>query len=156
MNNRPKRRKSDDNPYTLEIINNTNIVIFKDSRNKIQTIEVNDEVYNQMNQFELEDISQMHKIDKYIERFTLSDEIISKRSVKIPESIEDIVERNIINESIKREISILPTTQKRRLKLYYFNNMSFEEIARLEGCTKMAIKFSVNIALEKITKKIKK
>ena len=96
MNNRPKRRKSDDNPYTLEIINNTNIIIFKDSRNKIQTIEVSNEVYNQMNQFELEDISQMHKIDKYIERFTLSDEIINKRSVKIPESIENIVEKNKI------------------------------------------------------------
>lgn len=156
MNNRPKRRKSDDNPYTLEIINNTNIIIFKDSRNKIQTVEVSNEVYNQMNQFELDDISQMHKIDKYIERFTLSDEIISKRAIKKPKSIEDIVEEDITYECIKREISVLPPTQKRRLKMYYFNNLSFEEIARLEGCTKMAIKFTVDIALEKITKKIKK
>lgn len=33
--------------------------------------------------------------------------------------------------------------------------MTFEEIAQEENCTKMAVKFSVDIAIEKISKKLK-
>ena len=34
MVNRPKRRKSNDNPYMLKVINNTYFIIFKDINNK--------------------------------------------------------------------------------------------------------------------------
>ena len=51
-----------------------------------------------------------------------------------------------------RAISELPEIQKRRLILYYFQGLTYEQIAEMEGCTKRAVKFSVDIAVEKLKK----
>ena len=156
MNNRPKRRKSNDNPYTLQIINNTYVVIFKDGSRKEQVIEVSEEVFNQMDKFELEDISQMHKIDKHIERFELSEESINVRSINSSiDTTSDFVEKKIINEKLRDAISSLPEFQKRRIIKYYFYNKTFEEIAKEEQCSKVAIKYSIDSAIKNISKKIK-
>ena len=156
MNNRPKRRKSNDNPYTLQIINNTYVVIFKDGSRKEQVIEVSEEVFNQMDKFELEDISQMHKIDKHIERFELSEESINVRSINNSiDTTSDFVEKKIINEELRDAISSLPEFQKRRIIKYYFYNKTFEEIAKEEQCSKVAIKYSIDSAIKNISKKIK-
>ena len=156
MNNRPKRRKSNDNPYTLQIINNTYVVIFKDGSRKEQVIEVSEEVFNQMDKFELEDISQMHKIDKHIERFELSEESINVRSINSSiDTTSDFVEKKIINEELRDAISSLPEFQKRRIIKYYFYNKTFEEIAKEEQCSKVAIKYSIDSAIKNISKKIK-
>ena len=53
-------------------------------------------------------------------------------------------------------ISKLPETQRRRLLLYFFGELSYEQIAKLEGCTKMAVKGSVDIALKKLKKLFEK
>ena len=45
--------------------------------------------------------------------------------------------------------------QRRRLKLYFFDELTYEQIAKLEGCTKRAVKFSVDIAVEKLKKNFK-
>ena len=156
MNNRPKRRKSNDNPYTLQIINNTYVVIFKDGSRKEQVIEVSEEVFNQMDKFELEDISQMHKIDKHIERFELSEESINFRSINSSiDTTSNFVEKKIINEELRDAISSLPEIQKRRIIKYYFYNKTFEEIAKEEQCSKVAIKYSIDSAIKNISKKIK-
>ena len=42
--------------------------------------------------------------------------------------------------------------QKRRLILYYFQGLTYEQIAEMESCTKRAVKFSVDIAVEKLKK----
>ena len=36
--------------------------------------------------------------------------------------------------------------------MYFFGEMTYEQIAALEGCTKRAVKFSVDIAIEKLKK----
>ncbi len=155
MNNRPKRKKSNDNPYTLQIINNTYVVIFKDGNSKKQIVEVSEEVFNQMDKFELEDISQMHKIDKHIERFNLSEESINNRAINDNNyTTFDIVESKIMKEKLKNVISSLPNIQKRRIIKYYFYNMTLEEIAKEEQCSKVAIKYSIDSAINKISKKL--
>ena len=53
---------------------------------------------------------------------------------------------------LHRAISELPEIQKRRLILYYFQGLTYEQIAGMEGCTKRAVKFSVDIAVEKLKK----
>ena len=64
------RNKDKYNPYTLDIDEETNtyIVEFKDTKNIIHRVEVSEKVYEAFDRFELEDISQIHKIKKYIER----------------------------------------------------------------------------------------
>ena len=59
-------------------------------------------------------------------------------------------------EELKDIINSLPEIQKRRLKKYYFEDMTLEQIAKEENCTKRAVKFTIDIAIEKISKKIKK
>ena len=43
--------------------------------------------------------------------------------------------------------------KKRRLIKYYFYDKTYEEIANEEKCSKRAVKFSIDIALGKISKK---
>ena len=75
----PKRRKSKDNPYTIIIMDNKYYLKFNDSKNNLQMVELDIEIYELFNQFELEDISQMHKVDKHIEHFEAYEESIYKR-----------------------------------------------------------------------------
>ena len=65
----PKRRKSTDNPYTIVVNNVRNIYIvsFKDGTNKLNEVEVSKEVFDVFNDFELNDISTMHKDRKHID-----------------------------------------------------------------------------------------
>ena len=56
---------------------------------------------------------------------------------------------------LKKYINELSDIQRRRLKKYYFEDKTFEQIAQEEGCTKRAVKFSIDIALEKISQNFK-
>lgn len=58
----------------------------------------------------------------------------------------------VTDAQLHRAISELPEIQKRRLILYYFQGLTYEQIAEMEGCTKRAVKFSVDIAVEKLKK----
>ena len=49
----------------------------------------------------------------------------------------------------------LTDVQKRRFCLHFFQGLSTRQIAKLEGCTKRAVKFSVDIAVEKLKKNFK-
>lgn len=157
MKMRPKRRRSKDNPYILQYDECTNIytVSFKNSNNIIVTTDVDKSIYEAFDKFELEDLSQMNKYDNHIEHFEVYEENLYKRSVFKPMSIESIVEKKIMLEKVKKHMNELPQIQKRRLKKYYFENKTFEIIAKEEKCTKRAIKFSVDIAITKIYQKMK-
>lgn len=157
MDKHKKRNKDKYNPYTLEVDETNEIytVIFKDSNNIEQRIVVTKEIYDAFDKFELEDISQIHKIRKHIEHNEVYEETLFHKSIVSSMSVEEKIEQKILYEELKETINELNDIQKRRLKKYYFDNMTFEEIAKEEHCTKRAVKFSVDIALEKISKKIK-
>ena len=61
--------------------------------------------------------------------------------------------RNIILNDLYTAISELPKIQRRRLILYYFVGLTYEQIAEMEGCSFQAIAKSVTIA-EKNLKKL--
>lgn len=158
MVKRPKRRRSKDNPYILECDSNKCIytVSFKDSNKNIQTIEINELIYKELDNFELEDLSQMNKYDKHIEHSELYEETLYKRAMEKTISLEIIVEKRIILDELRKHIFELPDIQRRRLIKYFFEEKTFEKIAIEENCTKRAIKFSVDIAIKKISEKMKK
>lgn len=150
MKIRPKRRKLKDNPYILEENFGTYKIIFKDSIGKKQCINISIELYQVFDKFELEDLSQLNEYDNHIEHSELYEETLNKRILEKPKSIEQIVEENIIRANLKEAISRLPETQKRRIKKYYFDEMTLEEIAKEENCSKVAIKYSIDIGIEKL------
>lgn len=156
MNKHETRNKDKYNPYTLEVKeNNSYILKFKDSRNVLQEILITKEVYDAFDSFELEDISQIHKIRKHIEYNEVYEESLYHRCVAETISVEDEVESKLLSDDLKNAINELNDIQKRRIQKYFFENKTYEEIAREENCTKRAVKFSIDIGIEKISKKIK-
>lgn len=150
-----KRNKDKYNPYTIEVREEKYYVLFKDSNNVLQEISITKEVYDAFDKFELEDISQIHKIRKHIEHNEVYEETLYQRSAIESISVEDEVSTKIINEELRSAINELNEIQKRRIIKYYFYDKTYEEIAKEENCSKVAVKYSIDTAIENISKKFK-
>lgn len=148
----PRRKKDKHNPYTLMIIEGRYYLSFKDGRGVMQNIEIDRVLYELFNRFELEDISYLNRVSRHIEHSELTEASLNERAFYKAENLEETVSRSLEYELLHRAISKLPEIQRRRLLLYFFGEMTYEQIAKMEGCTKRAVKFSVDIAIEKLKK----
>ena len=153
----PKRRKSKDNPYSLNYNeeNHTYKVSFKDGINIFHEIEVSEKIYEAFDKFELEDISQMHKYERHIEHSEIYENTLNSRAVDKPVSLEQEVENKIMVDELKDAINLLSEVQKRRLKMYYFEDMTLKQIADIEGCSPKNVFKSIEQAKENIKKNLK-
>ena len=154
----PIRNKSKDNPYTLGYDDDKNIYIveFKDCKQINQKVEINKEIYDAFDKFELEDISQIHKYRKHIEHSEVYDYTLYKRAVNAPKSVDNIVEDKMLIESLKDALEKLSEVQKRRLVKYFFENKNEYQIAREESTTQQAIHKTINLAIIKLKQILKK
>ena len=150
----PKRRRKKDNPYTLlyETESNKYFILFKDSRNILNKIEVNIDVFNAFDRFELDDISELHKIDKHIDLNEFDENKLYKDE---EESIDDYIIRKSTYEELHNAINKLTDTQKRRIKYYYFDDMKFSDIAGVEECDESSVRESIYSGIEKLKKLLK-
>ena len=148
--NRPKRRKSKDNPYTLYTEDKKFYISFVDVNNNLQKIEVSQKVFESFNRFELDDISQMNEYDRHYEHSEIYENALNRRNVSDVQSLEEYFDNAQDAENLHMAISKLPDVQKRRLKKYYFEEKTFEEISLEEGCTYQCVQRSVYRAVEKI------
>lgn len=155
MDKSPKRRKDKYNPYTLYLENGKYYVSFVDTNKNVQKIEVSQEVFESFNKFELEDVSQMNEYDRHLEHSEVYECTLHKKIVSNDISIEEYFENIQVTEKLHIAISKLPEVQKRRLKKYYFEDKTFDEIALEEGCTYQSIQRSVYRAMAKIKKFLK-
>lgn len=157
MEKHSKRNKCKDNPYTLSYnkITSSYVVEFKDNKNIMHNVEISDEVYQAFDKFELEDISQIHKYRKHIEHSEVYEESLYHRVVNQDKSVEDTIEEKIMNDILKSAIEKLTNTQKRRIKLYYFEDMTLNKIAELENCSIASVKESIDTAISKLQKNLK-
>lgn len=158
MDKFPKRRKDRDNPYALGFNTNTNryTVTFLDSFKVSQTIEITEEMYLEFNKFELEDLSYMNKFDRHIEHLEQTEESIYNRTLRSNDDICDLIFNDILSKELKKEINNLPDIQKRRVKMYFFDSLTLKKISEIEGCSIRSVKYSVDIAIDKLAKKLKK
>jgi len=153
----PVRNKSKDNPYTLGYDEEKNVytVEFSDNKNIIHKVEITDKIYSAFDKFELEDVSQIHKYSKYIEHSEIYEETLNKRAMDKQLSVEEIVEHKMDMDGLKLAIDKLTDIQKRRLKMYYFEDMTLNEIAEIEGCSIKNVHKSIEQAKENIKKTLK-
>lgn len=152
---RPKRRKDKDNPYTIFTVGINSdephfYLSFGDSEGIRQCLEINKELYVMLDKFELEDLSIMNEMDNHYEHSELTEQSLNARAATEPESLDEIVFRRLQVERLHTAISQLPEIQRRRVSLYYFDGLTYEQIAKMEGCTKMAVKKSVDGAIENL------
>jgi len=153
----PVRNKSKDNPYTLGYDEEKNVytVEFSDNKNIIHKVEITDKIYSAFDKFELEDVSQIHKYSKYIEHSEIYEETLNKRAMDKQLSVEELVEHKMDIDDLKLAIDKLSDVQKRRLKMYYFEDMTLNEIAEIEGCSIKNVHKSIEQAKENIKKSLK-
>ena len=147
---RPKRRKSIDNPYTLIETNKGFYISFKDSNNIKNIVEVSEKVFNAFNSFELEDKSQMNEYDRHIEHSEIYTETLYKRTSSTYESLDDEYIKKSSYEDLIEAINHLPVVVKRRIKMFYFEELTTSQIATLEHCSDRMIRKSLEQGRNKI------
>jgi len=104
----PKRRKDKYNPYTIYKKEEKYYISFKDGKGQRNSLEVDKELYDALNEFELEDLSYLNAWDRHIEQSEVWEPALNERAVEVPESVEEIVFLNIQNEKVYRAIEQLP------------------------------------------------
>ena len=120
---RPKRTKDKDNPYT------------------IFTVGLNTEHPRYYLQF-TDGQHRCHSLEISWEVFALFDRF----------ELEDTVVRQMLHKELHKVIARLPDTQRRRLVLYYFQQLTYEQIAEMEGCRYQSVQESILSAIEKLRK----
>ncbi len=154
MDERPKRRKHRDNPYVLLKVNEKGLykVSFKDGIGATRVVDVTKEVYEAFDEFELQDIKELNEYDRHIEHSEIYENNLEVRAMDKPVSLEEVIETKLLNEDLKRAINSLSDIQKRRIKMYYFEDKTLREIAEIEHCKIMSVKDSIDVGIKKIKK----
>ena len=149
----PKRRKDKYNPYTIGTTEDgRRWLTFSDGQGNRHHFEISAAVFALFDSFELDDLSYLNEVDRHYEQSELTEASLYDRAVHRPATVEESALQSMEYAQLHRAISGLPEIQKRRLILYYFQGLTYERIAEMEGCTKRAVKFSVDIAVEKLKK----
>lgn len=148
----PKRKKDRDNPYTLTGDKENHILLFKDGTGTMQKLPIDTTLYELFDRFELDDISHMNVVSRYWEQSELTEETLNTRSFVIPQTVEETVFQTCEKEALHNAIGQLSKTQQRRLHLYYWEGLTYEQIAALENCSHPAVIQSINRAIKKLKK----
>lgn len=154
---RPKRRKSKDNPYTIYSIGIESdaprfYVSFRDGQGIDHTEEISREMFALFDQFELDDLTGLNEADRHYERLDLTEESLHLRATSAQADIEDMIFQRLDYQKLYEAIERLSEVQRRRLRMYFFEGMTLEEIASKEGCKYQRIQKSIERAKEKIKK----
>ena len=156
MLERPKRRKHKDNPYTLNITDdNKYIITFKNGIGVTVSIEIDKELFDSFDEFELEDKSQMNEYDRRIEHSELLDSTLYKRSTYEIESLEAQIIREYTFEELRNAIKQLPKVQARRIKKYYYEEKNERQIAEEENTSQQSVNKSIRNGLDNLKKFLK-
>lgn len=149
----PKRRKSKDNPYTIgyDETRKKYTLSFVDGQRVLHCLDLSDELYQTFNQFELDDLSELNEKERNID-FTELDLALMTFNALHSNVTEAVVYKKLQQEELYKAIATLPEKQRRRVVLYYFNGLTYEEIGQLEKCQKTRVKKSIDRALSKIKK----
>ncbi len=149
---RPKRRKDKYNPYTICEKNGHYYISFEDGQAVPHQLEIGKTLYEAFDSFELDDLVYLNVVDRHIEQSEVWESTLNMKAAHKPEGIEDMVLREIQAQELHKAVAGLPEVQRRRVVQYYFEEMTYGQIAEKEGCTKRAVKFSIDIAVEKLRK----
>ena len=152
IGNHPKRRKDKYNPYRICENNGRYYLSFKDGQGVRHDMEIEKELFDAFNRFELDDLSILNEWDRHIEHFEQTEQSLNRRASHKAESVEEVALHNIECEELHRAIETLTETQQRRLTLYYFRGLTYKRIAEMEGCSVSAVRGSISAAIENIKK----
>ena len=131
------------------------IISFKDSKGILQNVEVTETIYKAFDRFELDDLSEMNEFDNHIEHSEVFENNLNDRAMDKPISLEDEVIRKSTFDELKKAIEMLPEVQKRRIKKYYFEDKTEQQIADEENATHQSVHIILERAIENLKKILK-
>ena len=142
------------NPYTIRFDETDGrkryFVAFTDGQGNFRETEVSKAVYMEFCHFIKRERNLRRSDERHLEQSELTEETLCRRAVHKPKPVDDAVNDNIRMERLNRAILELPEIQKRRLILYYFQGLTYEQIAGMEGCTFQAVAKSVAAAEKRL------
>ena len=145
--------------YTLRAEVTDNItryfICFKDGQGVFHETEVSPFVYSEFCQFVKTERNLRRSDERHIEQSNLSDELLNIRAIYPQKNIEDIVSDAEQADALQSAIAQLPETQRRRFVLYYYFELTYRQIAEMEGCSHVAVIHSLEKAKAAIEKKIR-
>ena len=147
------------NPYTLRSVTDGDIthyfVSFYDEEGKHQEAEVSETVYLEFKKFVIVERNLRRWDERHLEQSQLSEREIYSRAFNPPLSSEDAAIARILEENLQHIVHQLPKKQRRRFVLYYEYGLNYSQIANIEGCSRVAVKYSfdkIKLRIEKIIK----
>jgi RNA polymerase sigma-70 factor (ECF subfamily) len=147
-----------DNPYTLREEATGGIpryfVSFVDGEGIHRETEVSRPVYREFERFIRIERNLIRWNERHVEQSELTEETLNARAAKPQKSLEETVFDSERDEKLRQTIKQLPDIQRRRFVLYHEFGFTYQQIAEMEGCTKRAVKGSVDLAVEKIREEI--
>ena len=87
--------------------------------------------------------------ERHLEQLELSEGMKHKRALHSENSLEEQILSKMRMEELRIGIDELPSIQRRRFLMRYEMDMTYEQIARIEGCTSRAVQHSVDAARKK-------
>ena len=127
-------------------------VTFRDSLNILHEIEVSEEVFEEFTRFIRIERNLRRSDERHEEYLELSESELYRRAAVCPESLDEVIAKNEMRESVHAAFQCLTKIQRRRFILRYEHDLTYEQIAEIEGCTKRAVKFTIDGAVEAIKK----
>ena len=148
-----KPSKRADNQYTLvKTKEHLFFALFKDGEGKEQESQITEAVYLELLKQTREDDARLRWERRHVD-YSVDAATLAKKPINVHSRIvEDTgIAAMLVDESspVRRVVTAL---QWRRLQLHYCLGLTFEEIAEMDGCTRMAINDSLTKAMKKIQK----
>lgn len=119
-------------------------------------IEISDEVFAILLESKRIDEREMNKrsYHKAIYSLDAGDDIEREAIFRI-ETPEELYERKLTKKELYAALRLLPEIQFKRVAAYYFHNMTYADIAKIEGVSTPSVYLSVQYALKNLEKILK-
>lgn len=113
-------------------------------------VEVSTSVKELLEQSDRQIRSQRRQDRRYLDFTPLTDEVLEISLLGVYEDTADLLERMERNARLHKAIGKLTEVQRRRLILYYFEGLTYSQIAKLEGVSHRAVIYSIEQALKQL------
>lgn len=140
--------------YTLEYIEDADkyYISFEDSAKQECRIEIEKEIFDIYMKSKKSYIKIKNETSRHLEHSLLSEVDIYKRAFEKSNNVVDIIMQKLESEKLQVALNKLTKEQRRRILLYYDYQLTMEEIALIEKCSKQSVQESIRWGMKKLKK----